>query len=163
MCGWLSEAIARASRSKRSRARAFPSTRRPQHLDGHRAIEPGVAARVDVAHAAGAEQRLDLVDAQASARRQRRHVLIVRTEISRQGIEDFFSRTLAEASELLVCGQERADGGQQRPIVAAQFARPREPLLRRSFERLLEHVLHASPGRREGHAGPDSRPAVIRR
>ncbi len=142
--------------------RAASSTRRSQHLDGHRAIEPGIAARVHVTHAAGAEQGLDLVDAQARARRQRWCILRVR-EISGEGIEDFFSRTLAKASGLLMGREKRRDSGQQRLIVTAQSARVREPLLRRPLECLLEYVLHAGPRRRERHGGPDSRPAVIRR
>ena len=155
MCGWLSEAIARASRSKRSRGSCAPPPGGRSTLMATARSSRVSRARVDVAHAAGAEQRLDLVDAQARARRQRWCILRVR-EISGEGIEDFFSRTLAKASGLLMGREKRRDSGQQRLIVTAQSARLREPLLRRPLECLLEYVLHAGPRRRERHGGPDS-------
>ena len=47
------------------------SERLRQHFDCDRAIESRVARAIDLAHAAGAEQRDDLVRAEASAWRQR--------------------------------------------------------------------------------------------
>ena len=40
---------------------------RGQDLDGHGAVQPGVPGLVDLSHAAGANQRDDLVGAQACA------------------------------------------------------------------------------------------------
>ena len=59
--------------------------------------------------------------------------------------------------------EKRNDSGQQRPIVSAQRARPREPLLRRTLERLLEYAFTRSHGGAMVMAVPASRPAVIRR
>ena len=61
MCGWLSAAIARASRSNRSRSSASLGDVRGQDLDRDRAIEARVAGLVDLAHPARAEGRNHLV------------------------------------------------------------------------------------------------------
>ena len=54
------------------RARTCPGVRLPrqvigQDLDGHRSIEPRVAGPIDLAHPTGADERDDLVVAQAGA------------------------------------------------------------------------------------------------
>ena len=56
MCGCVSSAMARASRSSRSRPLRIAGSVARQNLDRHVAIEPRVARPVDLAHAAGAEQ-----------------------------------------------------------------------------------------------------------
>ena len=67
MCGWLSEASTRASRSKRASRSGSFATSVEQHLDRHLAPEPGVAGAVHLAHASRAERREDLVVAQDPA------------------------------------------------------------------------------------------------
>ena len=42
-----------------------------QHFDGHIAPQPRIARAIDLAHAAGAQQREDFVEAKASAGRKR--------------------------------------------------------------------------------------------
>ena len=61
MCGWFTDAIARASRWKRSSACGSPRHGRGQHLDGDVAIEPRVVRAIDLAHAAGADGRDDFI------------------------------------------------------------------------------------------------------
>ena len=60
MFGCESEATALASRSKRARASGFAAVLR-EDLDGDVAVELRVARAVDLAHAARAERREDLV------------------------------------------------------------------------------------------------------
>ena len=67
MCGWLSAAMARASRSKRSRSDGSPAQARGQDLDRDRAVEPRVARAIDLAHAAGADATGDFIGAEARA------------------------------------------------------------------------------------------------
>ena len=61
MLGCDSAATARASRSKRARQSGSRGDGRRKHLDRHLAAQPRVARPVDLAHAARAERREDLV------------------------------------------------------------------------------------------------------
>jgi len=65
MCGWLSAAIVRASRSKRAR-RSGSVLSSAGALDRDGAVEARVAGLVDLAHPTGAERGDDLVRAEAS-------------------------------------------------------------------------------------------------
>ena len=67
MLGWLSEASSRASRSKRARRSGSRGESRRQRLDRDHAVEPRVAGAIDLAHAARAERRQDLVVAETGA------------------------------------------------------------------------------------------------
>ena len=60
MFGWFSEASTRASRSKRATRSGSSREGRGQDLDGDVAAEPRVARAVHLAHAAGAQQLLQL-------------------------------------------------------------------------------------------------------
>ena len=70
MLGWFSADAERASRSNRSIRSASAATSPRKHLDGDDAPEPGVAGPVDLAHAAGADRRDDLVGSKACTGRQ---------------------------------------------------------------------------------------------
>ena len=67
MLGWLIAATARASRSNRASASGSLASAAGKHLDGDVAAEPRVVGAVDLAHAAGADGRDDLVRAEARA------------------------------------------------------------------------------------------------
>ena len=69
MCGWLSDEITRASRSKRFSELLVLREPGGEHLDRDVAAEPRVARAPHFAHAAGAERRCDLVRSQALTRR----------------------------------------------------------------------------------------------
>jgi hypothetical protein len=57
MLGWLSEAITRASRSRRGRG-----------FDGHLAVQSRVGVAVDFAHTAGCQEALNPIGTQAGVR-----------------------------------------------------------------------------------------------
>ena len=67
MCGWFSEASSWASRWKRARRSGSAAKSSRQDLQRDVAIQPRVARAVDLAHAAGAERRQNLVRTDASA------------------------------------------------------------------------------------------------
>ena len=68
MFGWLSEASSCASRSKRARRSRIAARTRPGRiLIATSRPQPRVARAIDLAHAAGAERRDDLVEAEAGA------------------------------------------------------------------------------------------------
>src|SRR4249920_3735820 len=66
MWGWLSDASRRASRSNRARLSALRVSARGD-FDRHVARESSVARAIDLAHAARADARVDLVDAQTAS------------------------------------------------------------------------------------------------
>ena len=72
MLGWFRAPAARASCSKRRRRSASAGERGGQHLDRDLAAEARIARAVDLAHAARAERREDLVRAEPCAWRHRR-------------------------------------------------------------------------------------------
>ncbi len=61
MFGWLTSAVVRASCANRARRSASVVTLGGEHLQRDRPIEARVARAVDVAHAAGGEEAIDLV------------------------------------------------------------------------------------------------------
>ena len=65
MCGWLSDASTRASRSKRASRLGIVLKRARENLDRDVALEPGVARAIDLAHPADAQQSVHLKDADA--------------------------------------------------------------------------------------------------
>ena len=65
MLGWFSADAARASCSKRCSRSGSLANARGQHLDGDLAAEARVAGAVDLAHAACAERRHNLVRTEA--------------------------------------------------------------------------------------------------
>ena len=65
--GWLSAAMARASRRKPLARLRVAHQRRRQDLDRDGPVEARVVGLVDLAHAPGADRRGDLVGAQAGA------------------------------------------------------------------------------------------------
>ena len=67
MCGWFSDAMARASRSKRARRSGEAGNLLAQDLDGDGTVEPRVPRVVHLSHAAGAERADDLVGSEAGA------------------------------------------------------------------------------------------------
>ena len=70
MCGWLSAEMARASVSKRARRSGRSASSGGSSLIATARSEPRVAGPVDLAHAAGADERQDFVRAESHAGRQ---------------------------------------------------------------------------------------------
>ena len=67
MFGWFSDEIVFASRSKRARNCWFCAKRGGEDLDRDVAPEARVATAIDLAHAAGADGRDDLVRTEAGS------------------------------------------------------------------------------------------------
>ncbi len=67
ICGWLSAATVRASRSKRWRCSGVAGKVWGQHFDRDGAVETLVAGPINLAHAAGADGRENFVWSQMAA------------------------------------------------------------------------------------------------
>ena len=67
MFGWLSDASTSASRWKRASRCMVRRELGRENLDGDVSFEPRVRGAIDLAHAAAAKRRDDLVDAQTCA------------------------------------------------------------------------------------------------
>lgn len=123
---------------------------RGEHFDGHGAIEAGVARLVNLAHAARADQRLDLIDAEPIARLQTAVRERADPAVGLERVEQFDRGLLRKTPRILVCGEQRLDLRLQRAIVTAQLAHARRALVRRPLQNRLKDLLDPIPSR-PGH------------
>ena len=152
MFGWLSEARTRASRSESPQAVRIVCEIRGQELDGHLAIEPGVARPIDLAHAAFADERSQDIGPEPGPFAARAgHLACERLH------------AVAEQRSILL-GQQRLHLVLQRGITVAGLREKGAPLVRRTLARVVKELLDtapvrvAAPGicRRDSIAGPMS-------
>ena len=103
MCGWFRLRWP-APRARSARAAVNRRPDRRQDLHGHRAIEPRIARAIDLAHAARAEGRLNLVGAEpcASTERKSKH-----EDYSGADTEDRPQATWKRGSRPLAVGSRR--------------------------------------------------------
>ena len=163
MCGWLSAASVRASRSKRCFKSAFVGDVRGQHLDRDGAVQARVARAIDLAHAAAANRVHHLVRPQAKTGLED---TLDRLDVSAQPAErgrrddDLDGRALDEVPRAFVRGQQNFDLAEQRIILSA-LARERKTVAAPAAARALPGTpaspATSGPGRRSCTAGP--RPA----
>jgi hypothetical protein len=116
---------------------------RQQDLDRDMPAEDRVAALVDLAHAAGADARLDVIGADATTREALGHVAVEQPR-----------RRFEETLRAGVGGQQRLDFAVQRVVATTGVGEVRVARVCRQRTRVREDVLHARPViRARGHFG----------
>ncbi len=162
MCGWVSDAMTCASRSKRERNCGSVGECLWQHLDGDRAIQTRIGRAIDLAHAAGANQIGDAVRTQLG------------TGLQVEGIVEHRGGRLehrpVDEHRRIVLFEERFDLAQEfgvaralrREIHGAIARRPIDNRLIESGDPLPALGVHGRPpGRRPVYSSNESRSAVV--